>query len=249
MAFCRRGGGYEPDEVGYIVRSESRDGGQTWTKGADTVYPNPNAAVDLIKLKSGNLLMAYNHHMSERDPLALALSKDGGKSFPYRIDVAKGGTRDFAYPYLWQTKDGRIHLTFTSKERSTINHAVFDESDLLQARYMRHSKVYGEPGRFGGWPANHGIWSWGDEILFGFSAGYHKDLGPDRHAIDRQRAEHHWLARSMDGGESWTIEDPAQQGALIPAGKSLHGVAPRGSVKLHGKTAPAVSILRLLDSP
>ena len=88
LAFCRRGGGYEPDEVGYIVRSESRDGGQTWTKGVDTVYPNPNAAVDLIKLESGNLLMAYNHHMSERDPLALALSKDGGKTFPYRIDVA-----------------------------------------------------------------------------------------------------------------------------------------------------------------
>jgi hypothetical protein len=39
-----------------------------------------------------------------------------------------------------------------------------------------------ETGRFGGWPANHGIWSWGDEILVGFSAGYHL------------------FARSMDGG-------------------------------------------------
>src|SRR5688572_5647292 len=62
-----------------------------------------------------------------------------------------------------------------------------------------HVKVYAEPGRFGGWPANHGLWAWGDEILVGFSAGYFKDYGPDRHAIDRGRPEEHLLARSKDG--------------------------------------------------
>ena len=54
---------------------------------------------------------------------------------------------------------------------------------------LRHVSVYDRDGRFGGWPANHGIWSWGDEILVGFSAGYYKDLGPDRHAIDRERPQ------------------------------------------------------------
>ena len=228
LAFCRRGGDYDPATIGYIVRSESRDNGQTWTPGEDTLFPNPNAAVDLLKLKSGNLLLAYNHHMSERDPLTLALSIDGGQTFPYRQNVAQGGTRDFAYPCLIQAKDGKIHLTFTSKQRTTINHAIFEESDVRDTPYIRHVKVYGEPGRFGGWPANHGMWSWGDEILFGFSAGYHKDLGPDRHAIDRERAERHLLARSKDGGETWAIEDPSEQGALIPAGKSLHGITPPG---------------------
>ncbi len=91
-----------------------------------------------------------------------------------------------------------------------------------------HVKVYAEPGRFGGWPANHGIWSWGDEILVGFSAGYFKDNGPDRHAIDHDRPEEHLLARSRDGGESWTIENPAEEGALIPVGTALHGVTPPG---------------------
>src|SRR6187399_2033784 len=57
-----------------------------------------------------------------------------------------------------------------------------------------HVKVYSEPGRFGGWPANHGIWSWGDEILVGFSAGYFKDNGPGRHAIDHDQPEEHLLA-------------------------------------------------------
>ncbi|MEM7313779.1 MAG: sialidase family protein, partial [Planctomycetota bacterium] len=228
LAFCRRGGGYEPEEFGYMVRSESTDGGETWSMGTDTQYYNPNSAVDLLKLKSGNLLLAYNHHMSERDPLTLALSTDGGKTFPYRVDVAEGGTRDFAYPYLDQTADGKIHLIYTSKQRSTINHAVFEEKDIRKARYVRHVDVYREPGRFGGWPATHGIWSWGNEILVGLSAGYYKNNGPVRHAIDHDKAEHYLLARSLDGGETWKIEDPAKHGALIPAGKSLHGVTPPG---------------------
>jgi hypothetical protein len=67
-------------------------------------------------------------------------------------------------------------------------------------------KVYHQPGRFGGWPANHGIWSWGNEILVGFSAGYFQDHGPARHAIDHDKPEEHVLARSRDGGRTWTIE-------------------------------------------
>jgi hypothetical protein len=90
---------------------------------------------------------------------------------------------------------------------------------------FRHVKILNVPGRYGGWPANHGLWSWSNEILVGFSRGYYKDLG-ERHNIDRDRPEEHVLARSLDGGESWTIENPAEHGELIPTGKMLHGVAP-----------------------
>jgi hypothetical protein len=93
---------------------------------------------------------------------------------------------------------------------------------------VQHVKVYAEPGRFGGWPANHGLWCWGDEILVGFSAGYFKDNGPERHAIDHDKAEEHLLARSRDGGKTWNIENPAEKGALIPVGAALHGVTPSG---------------------
>jgi hypothetical protein len=40
---------------------------------------------------------------------------------------------------------------------------------------VQHGIVYNEPGRFAGWPANNGIWSWDDEIVVGFTLGYHKD--------------------------------------------------------------------------
>jgi len=101
----------------------------------------------------------------------------------------------------------------------------------------KHVMIYYEPGRFGGWPANHGIWSWDNEILVGFSAGYYKDLG-DRHHIDRDKPERHLLARSLDGGETWAIEDPVAKGFLIPQGDSLHGTE-----------LPGVEIKELMDCP
>ena len=109
---------------------------------------------------------------------------------------------------------------------------------VLPASALKHVLVYSAPGRFGGWPANHGCWSWGNELLVGFSAGYHKDLGPTRHAIDRERPEEHLLARSRDGGETWTIENPADRGALIPVGPALHGVTPPGLKELPWRDCP-----------
>jgi len=87
----------------------------------------------------------------------------------------------------------------------------------------KNVKVYYFPGRFGGWPANHGIWIWGNEILVGFSAGSYKDLGHEKHNIDRDKPESHLFARSLDGGETWSIEDPSRGGVLLPEGKMLHG--------------------------
>ncbi len=99
---------------------------------------------------------------------------------------------------------------------------------MLTARDVTHVKVYYEKGRFGGWPANHGVWRWGNEILVGYSRGYYKDLGPTRHHIDRQKPEEFWLARSVDGGMTWTREHPAEKGFLIPRGEFLHGTETPG---------------------
>ena len=72
-----------------------------------------------------------------------------------------------------------------------------------------HVVVARAPGRYGGWPANHGIWAWGNEILVGFSWGHMRDGGAEAgHPIDRQRPEEHMLARSLDGGETWKHEKP-----------------------------------------
>ena len=74
----------------------------------------------------------------------------------------------------------------------------------------QHVVVSRAPGRYGGWPANHGVWAWGNEILVGFSWGHMTAGGAERgHPIDRQRPEEHLLARSLDGGATWTLDKPA----------------------------------------
>jgi predicted neuraminidase len=131
IAYCRRGGGYGPTQDGWMVRAESRDGGRTWTEGKDTKFPNPNAAVDFIKLQNGHLLLVYNDSMTRRTPLTVAISTDSDQSYPHRRNVADGAN-DYAYPVAIQTKDGKIHLIYTSDKRSTIRHAVFDESAIVK---------------------------------------------------------------------------------------------------------------------
>lgn len=94
--------------------------------------------------------------------------------------------------------------------------------DQVILQDVRHVTVYGEPGRFGGWPANHGMWIWGNEILVGYSRGHYLDRG-DRHHFDPEKPEEHRLARSLDGGLTWTHEHPADNGDLIPEDGALHG--------------------------
>jgi hypothetical protein len=80
-----------------------------------------------------------------------------------------------------------------------------------QPRSPQHVLVYRQPGRFGGWPANHGIWSWGNEILVGFSAGYFKHREWMYHQNDPAKPEVPAFARSLDGGSTWTVREAPEQ--------------------------------------
>ena len=130
VAYCRPGGDYEPSTNRYLVRAESHDGGRTWSEGRDSPFANPNAAVSFIRLRNGHLLLVYNDSMSERSPLTAAISTDNDKTYPYRRNLAEG-QNTFAYPMAIQTRDDKIHVVYTTNERTTIIHAVFEESAIL----------------------------------------------------------------------------------------------------------------------
>jgi hypothetical protein len=97
--------------------------------------------------------------------------------------------------------------------------------------------VFREAGRYGGWPANNGVWVWGDEIVVGFMMGYFKD-NERGHAIDSGRPNVTRFARSKDGGGTWSIETPSfndipdqeGEGKACPGG--LDFTAPDSAVAL-----------------
>ena len=130
ICYCRRGADYAPRKDGYLVRSESHDGGRTWSPGVDSRFPNPNSAVDFLRLANGHLLLIYNDSMHHRTPLTAAISTDNDKTYLNRRNLAEG-PGDFAYPYAIQTQDAKIHVIYTSDHRSVIDHAVFEESAIL----------------------------------------------------------------------------------------------------------------------
>ena len=70
----------------------------------------------------------------------------------------------------------------------------------------RHVTVYKEKGRYAGWPANYGLWWWDDEIMAVFTVGYY-DEEVGFHKRDRSRPFVVTLARSLNGGESWNVEE------------------------------------------
>ncbi len=74
---------------------------------------------------------------------------------------------------------------------------------------IQHGIVYYKEDRFAGWPANHGIWIWDNEILVGFIEAHHKNA--TGHNLDPSTAKNKY-ARSKDGGISWIIEDAYEHG-------------------------------------
>src|SRR5690554_720569 len=75
-----------------------------------------------------------------------------------------------------------------------------------EGRHIEHKILFQQNGKYGGWPANHGVWVWEDEILVGFVAASYKQSNAGLHTYDPSTAESHY-ARSLDGGETWSIQD------------------------------------------
>lgn len=75
---------------------------------------------------------------------------------------------------------------------------------------IKHVKVIYEEEGFSGWPANHGIWIWGNEILVGFVRAKHLNTQVS-HTYDRSTPRDYY-ARSLDGGLTWSIENAFEHG-------------------------------------
>lgn len=67
-------------------------------------------------------------------------------------------------------------------------------------------EVYSQPGRFAGWPANNGIWHFGEEIVVGYTEGELKTSDSMGHKIRFDLPTFTRQSRSLDGGKTWRAE-------------------------------------------
>ena len=114
----------------------------------------------------------------------------------------------------------RVYLALALLSSLAVSGRAADSSANVE-----HVVIYAEDGKFAGWPANHGMWSWGNEILVGFSLGTDQDRGPYHH-IDKEKPEEFKLARSLDGGLTWKVEEPQPRGVLVGSLGMRHGTLP-----------------------
>ena len=114
--------------AGRIYETWSTDQGRTWTPLALTVLPNPSAGTDAVTLQDGRHLLVYNHVPQGRSPLNVAVSPDG-RSWHAALVLENSPGDEFSYPAVIQTRDGRVHITYTWK-RQRIRHVVVDPSAL-----------------------------------------------------------------------------------------------------------------------
>ena len=88
-----------------------------------TPLPNPSAGIDAVRLADGRFALVYNPSPTGRAKLDIAISADG-KSWK-RAAALEDSAGEYSYPAMIQTRDGRVHVTYTWK-RERIKHVVLD---------------------------------------------------------------------------------------------------------------------------
>lgn len=106
-----------------ITEAWSKDGGRTWGRMTATDLPNPSAGIDAVRLSNGKFLLVYNPTKTGRDKLQIASSPDGKVWTP--VVMLEDSPGEYSYPAMIQTRDGRVHVTYTWKRR-LIKHVVVD---------------------------------------------------------------------------------------------------------------------------
>ena len=98
---------------GRVCRSDSTDGGQTWSEIVPTDLPNNNSGLDVARLLDGQLALICNPVESRaRTPLSLLFSADNGQSWLERIDL-ETEPGEYSYPAIIPTADGGLAVTYT----------------------------------------------------------------------------------------------------------------------------------------
>lgn len=131
-----------------IYISTSEDNGDTWTEPERTVLHNNNSSISAIMLQGGGFGVIYNDVSfnddtsktvwpNQRCPVTVAISGDGGVTWPYRriIEMGEGfvgpcndiNNRRYEYPVMMQGRDSKIHAAYSWGTRKNIKYVCLTE--------------------------------------------------------------------------------------------------------------------------
>ncbi len=115
---------------GMLYRAESTDGGKTWPEFAGlTQIPNPGSKATLYNLGENRVAILHNPNSKHRSPMALWISFDGMKTWPYQrilqaesVDGPKGRMN---YPDGFVSADGQwLHFAFDDNRHRAVHYSA-----------------------------------------------------------------------------------------------------------------------------
>lgn len=128
-----------------FIYKNASENGCDWTAPIPTHLPNNNSSIQAALLRDGSLAIAFNNNSagtsrnnprtSARKPLSIALSPDGGDTWPWVRDIESGSIggepgayedEEYSYPSLLQDGNGKIVVAYTYR-RETIKVVRFEE--------------------------------------------------------------------------------------------------------------------------
>ena len=118
---------------GSVTMANATDGGMRWGPVFGTSLVHRDAAVAAERLSDGSFIVIYNNTAWDRRDLSIARSANGGRSWSKPRPIERDTTpdwnvrREYSYPFLYRSRDGRIHLLYTW-QRTKIRHRVFNDA-------------------------------------------------------------------------------------------------------------------------
>ena len=115
---------------GVLYRAESKDGGKTWPEFASvTTIPNPGSKATLYSLGGDTVALLHNPNSKHRSPMALWISFDGMKTWPYQRILQKescdGPQGRMNYPDGFVSKDKQwLHFAFDDNRHRAVHYSA-----------------------------------------------------------------------------------------------------------------------------
>ncbi|GAF69020.1 unnamed protein product, partial [marine sediment metagenome] len=124
--------------------STSKDRGLTWSLVRDSELPNPGSGADIVTLRNGHWVLAYNDTENGRHSLAVSISTNEGKTWEYtrhlELDTrSRNIATSSGYPSIIMGRNGTLHVVYSyhhndrrGASNKTIKYAQFNEAWVKQ---------------------------------------------------------------------------------------------------------------------